>query len=353
MSSLCLDCAAVNLARENFTENSHTRGDVGVIRHGTLAALKHSSSYCALCRLLLHIIQHYSFGVDPLNEEQKWTARWDSHDGHATFGYPYRNLPEIVGSTIVPQLQTGGSLHDVSMSCRNRIQLVDDADTNRPLRARLLSSTTDVDMIRRWIAKCNGEHGPNCKESKPLPRARCDNLLCVDVHEKCLVTIDSTSDYIALSYVWGPWNEPQTRIENFSQFSKPGALALISLPRTISDSIAVAEALGYRYLWVDSLCIVQDLDVEKIELIRRMDAVYGNANLTIVAASGENVQYGLSGWDVTQGQRRNLNIETVGPGLRIGVLPDLELGLQKSFHATRGWTYVYLLFPYTFFVPTI
>jgi hypothetical protein len=162
------------------------------------------------------------------------------------------------------------------------------------------------------------------------------------VQEKCLATIDSTSDYIALSYVWGPQNEPQTRVENFNQFCKPGALALVNLPRTISDSVAVTEALGYRYLWVDSLCIVQDLQEEKIEMINQMDVIYGNANLTLVAASGENVQHGLSGWDVNQGQHRNLNIETIGPGLRVGVLPNLQADLQKSCYAMRGWTYVNL-----------
>lgn len=104
------------------------------------------------------------------------------------------------------------------------------------------------------------------------------------------------------------------------------------------------EALGYCYLWVDSLCIIQDLEEEKMELIGKMVAICGNTSLTLVAASGENVQHGLSGWDIFQGQRRNLNVETIGSGLRVGVLPNLERDLEETFHAKRGWTYVQLLF---------
>jgi hypothetical protein len=53
--------------------------------------------------------------------------------------------------------------------------------------------------------------------------------------------------------------------------------------------------IGERYLWVDSLCIVQDDPQEKHGQIANMDAIYGNAILTINAAAGQDANAGLPG----------------------------------------------------------
>ncbi len=44
--------------------------------------------------------------------------------------------------------------------------------------------------------------------------------------------------------------------------------------------------LGEQYLWVDSLCIVRDDDVERHDQLERMGSIYANAYMTIVAAGG-------------------------------------------------------------------
>jgi hypothetical protein len=49
-------------------------------------------------------------------------------------------------------------------------------------------------------------------------------------------------------------------------------------PETFRDAIRVTRKLGFRYLWIDSLCIIQ---VES----SRMGDVYGNSYLTIAASS--------------------------------------------------------------------
>jgi hypothetical protein len=36
-----------------------------------------------------------------------------------------------------------------------------------------------------------------------------------------------------------------------------GGENLESLPKTFRDSIQVTRALGYKYIWIDSLCIIQ------------------------------------------------------------------------------------------------
>ncbi|RMZ86256.1 hypothetical protein DV737_g60, partial [Chaetothyriales sp. CBS 132003] len=65
------------------------------------------------------------------------------------------------------------------------------------------------------------------------------------------------------------------------------------LPRTIQDVIFLIRRLGIRYLWVDSLCIIQGNDLAARADWEResslMAEVYGGATLTIAAASGRSV----------------------------------------------------------------
>ena len=62
--------------------------------------------------------------------------------------------------------------------------------------------------------------------------------------------------YIALSHYWG-----QTKIlileEHILETITYG-IDWLRLPRTFQDAMIVTRRLGFRYLWIDSLCIIQD-----------------------------------------------------------------------------------------------
>lgn len=62
--------------------------------------------------------------------------------------------------------------------------------------------------------------------------------------------------YLTLSYVWGGDQLHKTIMANISAYECGIDLSL--LPATIRDAIHVTQALGFEYLWVDSLCIIQD-----------------------------------------------------------------------------------------------
>lgn len=60
---------------------------------------------------------------------------------------------------------------------------------------------------------------------------------------------------------------------------------LESLPKTFLDAMEVVRRLGHRYLWIDSLCIIQD-DRRDFEVeCSRMHLVYSQALCTIVVRS--------------------------------------------------------------------
>ena len=87
--------------------------------------------------------------------------------------------------------------------------------------------------------------------------------------------------------------------------SAPGGLVapMFGVPRTILEAMRLTKLLGYRYLWVDRYCIVQDSEEDKIGMIRAMDIIYTAAVLTICAAEGDS-NFGLSG---IPGHNRDFN----------------------------------------------
>ncbi|KAH8670152.1 hypothetical protein BGZ60DRAFT_355170, partial [Tricladium varicosporioides] len=63
--------------------------------------------------------------------------------------------------------------------------------------------------------------------------------------------------------------------------------------KTVEDAIAVAQNLGYRYLWVDKYCISQGDKEEAQRQTRAMDQIYNGSDLTIINAAGDNANYGI------------------------------------------------------------
>ena len=68
---------------------------------------------------------------------------------------------------------------------------------------------------------------------------------------------------------------------------------MAKLPKTFRDAVSVTRALDVRYIWIDSLCIVQD-DLEDWEQeAAKMASIYENSFLTIAAVDSPNSNGGL------------------------------------------------------------
>ncbi|KAJ8473485.1 hypothetical protein ONZ51_g7844 [Trametes cubensis] len=98
--------------------------------------------------------------------------------------------------------------------------------------------------------------------------------------------------YVALSYVWGGQQRHRTTKNNLASYIRHGINPAI-LPRTIQDAIRVTRALGLRFLWLDSLCIIQDSEEDKHRELASMRNVYRYAYVTIDAARAAKATEGF------------------------------------------------------------
>jgi hypothetical protein len=69
-------------------------------------------------------------------------------------------------------------------------------------------------------------------------------------------------------------------------------IRLAELPKTFRDAVVITRKLGARYLWIDSLCIVQDEMKDWETESKNMANVYQNSLLTIAAAASPDSQTG-------------------------------------------------------------
>ncbi|KAG9234953.1 heterokaryon incompatibility protein-domain-containing protein [Amylocarpus encephaloides] len=93
-------------------------------------------------------------------------------------------------------------------------------------------------------------------------------------------------DYITLSHKWGKDNPLALTVSNLSQMKEGVASTILS--KTFQDAIIVAQHLNIRYVWIDSLCIIQagDNGTDKQREIIQMDKVYRNSLLNVSADLG-------------------------------------------------------------------
>ncbi|KAI1178680.1 heterokaryon incompatibility protein-domain-containing protein [Nemania sp. FL0916] len=90
-----------------------------------------------------------------------------------------------------------------------------------------------------------------------------------------------TSQYICLSHRWGESQPLKTTLNNIRSFKHD--IPWDSVPQLFKDAIYVVRKLGIRYVWIDSLCIIQDERQDWEEQARRMCDIYRNSFLTIAA----------------------------------------------------------------------
>jgi hypothetical protein len=198
----------------------------------------------------------------------------------------------------------------------------------------------DLSKIRRWLELCDTRHGPDCKPSTSSDVAFSKNTLrLIDVIEMKIVQRPWSTNYLALSYVWGGVQQLCLLKSNRAALQKPGALSkeIHQISRTVRESMKFTRLIGERYLWVDCLCLTNDDQEELNQGMYSMFQVYQGAYFTIVAANGSSADASLPRLS-TESRHPEQAFEHIKPGLSMIVAAYLDQCLPNTAWYTRGWT---------------
>lgn len=191
-------------------------------------------------------------------------------------------------------------------------------------------------------------------------------LLQIDFFEDCqdikLVEFSSKStavSYIALSHCWGPPSKRPIRTIQFNIEEHRKRIKFQDLSRTFQDAVEVARDLKISYIWIDSLCIIQDSGDDWEREAAKMGEIYRESICTLCAlssndgdggcrvnASNEEVDH-LRYVDLDIGEYRIRLIETETNDSRTILEWDVEYGDDDFKYRpwgsnplrTRAWTF--------------
>lgn len=248
------------------------------------------------------------------------------HMGEARVDFQVRSKPKEIVSSLGFELKWGAlatestgfllvPVDTLSGACgRKRVMIVhtkhaldESLDANKVTKiggalhmvSKLSASTRCEENwanIFDWLQLCNPEQHPRCYSNASAYKMP---TRLIDVREDNnlrIVTIATVHPgekhpYVALSHCWGKTNflnlDSNTAEQLYTGFSET------LLPRSFQDTVAVARRLGIFYLWIDSLCIMQDSEEDWLQESESMADVFSGAYCTIAATAAHDSSEGL------------------------------------------------------------
>lgn len=97
---------------------------------------------------------------------------------------------------------------------------------------------------------------------------------------------EQTAVYVTLSHCWVGRNIVKTTKTSYSNHLRK--ISFESLSRTFQEAITVCRLLGIRYLWIDSLCIIQDDSADWEEQAAQMAHIYEKSSFCLAAHSQDD-----------------------------------------------------------------
>ncbi|KAK3361032.1 heterokaryon incompatibility protein-domain-containing protein [Lasiosphaeria ovina] len=147
-----------------------------------------------------------------------------------------------------------------------------------------------------WLRKCLESHSLcaiSTHSNPPLP-ARVLDLGSRSGTEQGIRLVNGLNrhgPYVTLSHAWGRSRVITTTASTIQQ--RRDGISLSELSQTFRDAVTVARKLLVRYLWIDSLCIIQDSAEDWSIEAAKMGQYYSNSLLTISAVSAPGGDHGI------------------------------------------------------------
>ncbi|KAJ3558459.1 hypothetical protein NPX13_g9700 [Xylaria arbuscula] len=230
----------------------------------------------------------------------------------ATGGLPKSTSGEIRRSTVAYGAfavhREGTGRCDFSVSARETWRIFSTPNKNCNLPLDLVeqsipfpdpSRQSAIEWAKKETIRCIQSHEECQRWEVEEPRSLPTRLIDIkpDGLEDDVVLMDSASlpyatPYIALSYCWGDIR-PECTTTPDSLSANKRSIPWLKLPKTFQDAIIVARQMSIRYMWIDSICIIQGDDDDWKREGGKMFQVYKNSYLTFAATWGKSSTSGL------------------------------------------------------------
>ncbi|KAH8647038.1 heterokaryon incompatibility protein-domain-containing protein [Tricladium varicosporioides] len=151
-----------------------------------------------------------------------------------------------------------------------------------------LSSNASFTIATDWIETCNKEHRCYQGQDSPLPTR------VIDLSQEepyLLVSNGLRAPYVTLSHCWGRKQTLTTTLSTLDE--RKSKISIESLPQLYRDAALITRRLNIKYLWIDSLCIIQDSNDDWSKESASMGEVYQFAFLTISALDSQDCHQGI------------------------------------------------------------
>ncbi|KAF2452439.1 heterokaryon incompatibility protein-domain-containing protein, partial [Lineolata rhizophorae] len=294
--SLCSFCSNISpstlLAERPVQNRAGTQTDVYGYLHRDYKDLPESAERCPMCALLLQ----------ELRGKFKRGKGYEAHrillTGVPTPDSQRRGHRLAVIIALVKQ-STMRAYFCVYAMPRSRAALSGDV-CGRQL-ASDAGSEESFDLLQSWIVECRTGH-PECapttnltqQKHRQFPSRLLDVKNVSSEHPDSCALVDgddAQQEYLTLSYCWGE-NQPLVTLrQNLAAHKR--AILVEEMPLTLQHAVLTTRRLGFRFLWIDALCIVQDDPAEWEKEAIEMGNIYRDSFLTLAAAGSESSSGGL------------------------------------------------------------
>lgn len=325
----CAGCDNIDiLIRRNLEHRKNGTKRIPVaLLHKSFAELEQCAKQCEICRVFRQSFILGEITFDDVKElasiSGEVKVRWEESTS-------VNGAPRVVLSTEL----SGQPGHTGVVNCN-----ISNDIGHLALQPNGLSPSV-MEQAKGWLETCRNNH-----------IGQCDNLRWSNENPRLLVEIltpksvrlceNQEGDYVALSYCWGNWqtlsqaekdevNRGKTLLANLDERHLPFAIA--TLPTTVRDALQIIDAMGVRYAWIDTLCIVQD----KPDGVATMHKIYSNALFTLNACATTRATAKL----LDQREAWTQRTEPCRLGGQWLTTPDMSLNelRLRSPLAERAWT---------------
>lgn len=195
----------------------------------------------------------------------------------------------------------------------------------RPLQKDPSSEAT-FNLIYGWLKMCNKQH--HCYQGAHKFPTR---VLDLSGSSPRLITGDGINKpYMTLSHCWG--NVQPLVTTRATLDDRLREIPFQSLPEMFQDAVFITRQLEIDYLWIDSLCIIQDCKEDWAREASRMGDVYRHAYLTLFALDATDCHHRILSRRFAPA-KKDISVEEV-ESLALG---DKHAIFKQSALCHRAW----------------